>query len=920
MAIDADKIYLLILIPILIAAAVFITKKYLKGGRYTNTSTVLRLLTVAALICSLSGMSVVDKANNDTTLFLVDISDSAANEADKISEFINSAQSHKKSGDKTAVSLFGGRAVTAVPPTDEYTTVNLKNSSTDNENTNIESAIKQAAAIFDKDTNKRLVLITDGSETRGDGISARNTLKTENIQTLIYDISGNIESEAGIREISLPQYVNINMNYDVSVIVDSIGSQQAELRLYRGTALVLNEKVTLKNGENRYVFTDIATKGGGVTYRAEIVPENDTYYQNNTVYGYCYAENLPSVLVVGSGASAENMKNILEASQLNVDTVSANSLPSSYDALTAYDAVVLADVAYNDLNDSFLKALDEFVKYSGGGLITTGGENAYGPGGYEGTLLEDMLPVEMSIKTQSEDPDLAMIMVIDRSGSMADNSQGISCMDLAKEAAIRGVKELDEDDMVGVIAFDSAAKWVVELKEVGPNIDSIEKSIGTIQAGGGTSILPALRAACTKLSETDTKLKHVILLTDGQAETEGYSNLLRQARADGITISTIAVGQGADTELLQYIAEEGMGRYYYADRYTSLPEIFVYETSIASKDYLNNEDFYPSAADSSEIIQDIDSVPVLHGYVSTTAKGRADVVLQSDNEEPVLAVWQYGLGRTAAWTSDVSGQWSDEWLASNEGVEILRNLISYSMRSDILYDIEVTGEASGGVSEVTAKIPVNQDTTAVKATIVTGEGKEYKADMSAVLPGEYKCSIPTDEEGAYIITLEETLSDGSSNAYNTGFIIGYSKEYDTRKLDSNGIIDELASYEGIRVITSPEEVYETALPDTYAQRDITVPLLVLAIILLIIDILLRRFPEEIDRAAAVAAKLKPVRKKKPGFEERMKERKSQSSKNAEKSDKKEQEISDRTEKVSKDGVAKKSSASTLADFKRNRKK
>ena len=115
-------------------------------------------------------------------------------------------------------------------------------------------------------------------------------------------------------------------------------------------------------------------------------------------------------------------------------------------------------------------------------------------------------------------------------------------------------------------------------------------------------------------------------------------------------------------------------------------------------------------------------------------------------------------------------------------------------------------------------------------------------------------------------------------------------------------------------------MYETALPDTYAQRDITVPLLVLAIILLIIDILLRRFPEVIDRAAAVAAKLKPVRKKKPGFEERMKERKSQSSKNAEKSDKKEQEISDRTEKVSKDGVAKKSSASTLADFKRNRKK
>ena len=119
------------------------------------------------------------------------------------------------------------------------------------------------------------------------------------------------------------------MSYDVTVIVDSIGSGQADLRLYRGTALVLNERVTLKDGENRFVFTDIAQSGGGVTYRAEIVPQDDTFYQNNTVYGYCYAENLPSVLVVGSGASAENMRNLLAASQLSVDTAETSALPDS---------------------------------------------------------------------------------------------------------------------------------------------------------------------------------------------------------------------------------------------------------------------------------------------------------------------------------------------------------------------------------------------------------------------------------------------------------------------------------------------------------------------------------------------------------------------------------------------------------------
>lgn len=127
-------------------------------------------------------------------------------------------------------------------------------------------------SVFEEDTKKRLVLITDGSETKGDAVSIRNMLKNENIQTLIYDVSGNVKQEAGIREIALPQYVNINMEYDVNVIVDSIGSQKANLRLYRGTSLVLNEQVNLRDGENRYVFT-VRRKGGGITYHAEIVPK-----------------------------------------------------------------------------------------------------------------------------------------------------------------------------------------------------------------------------------------------------------------------------------------------------------------------------------------------------------------------------------------------------------------------------------------------------------------------------------------------------------------------------------------------------------------------------------------------------------------------------------------------------------------------
>lgn len=918
MLIKINNIGYLVLIPVIIILAVIVCKKIIKNDRYSLTSTILRTFTIIVLILSLSGVSLTDKARNTTTLYLVDVSDSAKNSLKESAEFVEKAESNKGNGDKTAVAIFAGKTVTTIAPTDEYVTVNLESQSVNKEVTNIESAVKQAANIFGNDTKKRLVIVSDGLETAGDAISVRNLIKSENIQTLIYNSGGTVNTEVGIREIALPQYVNINMNYDVNVIVDSVGSQRGTLRLYRGSVLVLNEKVELNNGENRFVFTDKAEKGGGITYHAEIIPENDTFYENNSIYGYCYAENLPAVLVVGKGESATNMQKLLESAQLKVDVVSPDKTPLSYDELTAYDSIVLADVSYEDMNSEFVTALDSFVKYAGGGLITIGGENSYGPGGYSGTILEEMLPVEMEVKTQSEDPDLAMVMVIDRSGSMEDGSQGRSCMEIAKEAAFRGVQELNDDDLVGVVAFDSQGQWVVDLKEVGPNIDDIKTSIGQIQPGGGTSILPALRMACNKLSETDAKIKHIILLTDGQAEQEGYGYLMGMAKEDGITISTIAVGKGADTDLLQYIADEGRGRYYYADQFSTLPEIFVYETSIASKDYINNEDFYPSAVDDSEITENIESVPILHGYVSTTAKPRANIVLESEKKEPILATWQYGLGRTASWTSDLSGQWTDEWIASEEGLDILRNLISYSMRSDILYDIEVKGESNGGVSTVTVKLPVNQNTTGVSANIIAENGEEYKADMSASLPGEYVCTIPTEKEGAYIITINENLSDGESNVYNAGFILGYSKEYDARSFNGNGIINEISSYDGIRQINSPEEVYENEPEQSYAKKDISVKLIVLALILFILDILLRRFPEIIDRVYAFTSdkikliknNIKTSNKKESKEFNNNKASKVKTDKTVEKTEVKE---------IKKETVSS-SSSSKLADIKRNRRK
>ena len=374
---------------------------------------------------------------------------------------------------------------------------------------------------------------------------------------------------------------------------------------------------------------------------------------------------------------------------------------------------------------------------------------------------------------------------------------------------------------------------------------------------------------------------------------------------------------------MQYIAYYGNGRYYFANSANNLPEIFVYETMLAGKDYINNESFYPVVADETEITKNIDSVPVIKGYVSTTQKGRADVVLQSETEEPILAVWQYGLGRTAAWTSDLSGKWTDEWIASDEGVEIIRNLISWSMRSDIIYDVEVTGEANDGVAEIKAKIPVHENTTEVKAVIRAEDGREFENTMSASLPGEYVCTIPTDEEGAYIIYITETLSDGSTNSYNTGFTIGYSKEYDTMSMGDNGIIDELAALEGIDIITSPDEVYSVDAPESITRKSIAVPLVVLAILLLVLDIFLRRFPEIVDKAAAkcsaIKNKLGHRNKKQKTIVKPTENQNNTENKDREKEQKKSVK-NDKKQPEKQESKNTQSSSGRLADLKRNRKK
>lgn len=841
MAIDFTKPIMLILLPIIGAFVLLVAKKGTKGFK-RNLQSMVRGTVCLLLVLAVAGMSVKTYTDTTTTIFAADLSASLNDAKSTSAEYIKEAIKHKSEKDQAGVVAFGGNAVVEVSPANE---INLSgfNAYVDEEATNIDKAIKIASGLIDQSSEKRIVVISDGNETTSQVLKQASSLKAQGIVVDGVLLENTVNQEVQITNLITPNYMDKNTQYDIEVVAHSLTDTKAHLKVFKGNTMAVNQSVNLSKGENRFLFSDISAEGGGIIYRAEIEADADTLYENNKAYSYTYVEDTPAVLIIeNANNSGREIQKLLEGSKVQTKRIASSEAPQNIENLNLWDAVVLADVSAEDLTQGFLTSLEAFIKTTGGGLISTGGENSYALGSYSGTVLEDILPVTMELETEGEKPDLGMIMVIDHSGSMSDSSYGVSRMEMAKEAAMRAVEVMEAKDSIGVIAFDSVPTWCVELQKIGDNTNSIVNSIGEIQPRGGTSILPALNEAYTALSQANTKLKHIILLTDGQGEERGYDGVVDKMKDAGITLSTVAVGSGADVNLLSDLAQKGNGRYYFTNEFTNLPQIFTKETTLAGKEYINNREFYPQAQDASQILSGIDSVAQLKGYIGTTAKPRADAVLVSDTEEPILCTWQYGLGRTAAWTSDLSGKWTDEWLASNEGSQIIRNLVSWVMRSSVSAEIEFNGEKKGDISIITASMPYNSNVSQVDAVVVSADGQETQLGMKAVAPGVYSGEAVDMREGGYIISLSMTMKDGSVETERGGFNIQYPQEYDLRHFsDGKDLLEKLTSQTGGRMLTSPEEVFSERIRTAYTSKDLSTALMVLALLLFLLDVAMRRF-------------------------------------------------------------------------------
>ncbi|MBK1811801.1 VWA domain-containing protein [Clostridium sp. YIM B02505] len=833
--------YLLLFIPILIGIIIFLSKYAVRINKSKRKwAVILRSIVITLIMLSICGTSFYWKLNNNTTIFLIDNSDSV--NADKVSfeTFVKDAVKEKSSKDQIGVLSFGGntQVESFISKESNFSRID---GNVDKNYTDIESALASAIALFPSNSNKRIVLLSDGDENQGDLNKIMPSIKQQGIELEYYKKEKDKSEEIAVQSISVPEKLVLDEEFNLSVNIQSTTDTNAKLSLFNGREKVGEQSVHLTKGINKYVFRDKATTGGFKGYKVTVEADKDKELKNNEASAFTMITSKPKILIIDGGENeAGELTKMLTASSLDFTVVNAKSAPRSLQEMTTYKSIITCNVSADDLNEGFMNSLESYVKDFGGGFIATGGDNSFALGGYSKTSLEKVLPVYMDMRGKKEIPKMAMMLIIDKSGSMTEGLAGVSKVDMAKEAAIRSLDSLRTGkDEIGVLTFDGEYSWAVKRGVINDS-KKIEDDIGSIRAGGGTSILPALEAGYKSLKESDAKIKHIILLTDGQAERTGYDNLLKDINKDNITVSTVAVGRDADKNLLKGIADFCGGRSYVTDEYTNIPRIFSKETFMAARMYLNNREFTPKISTEHSIISGVadGGLPSLLGYIGSSQKETARMILKSDEDDPILTVWQYGLGKAVAWNSDISGKWSANYIGWGKNLKLWQNIINFSIENYNDEDVSMEVSNDGNGAKVVLKDKKNQGEVDTTATIVNPQGESKDIKLYPTAPGEYTGNFQTKEDGVYMISAKQSKSGETLSSVNSGYARQYSPEYKIR--EEGNKTDKIITENGGKIIKTSEEVFSTEIIKKKGQRDLSVFLLALALIILMFDIALRR--------------------------------------------------------------------------------
>ena len=807
----------------------------------------LRCALLVLLLFSLTKPTIPRWADRLNVTFLMDMSDSVSLAArESAYRFAAQSVAAMQAGDQAGVVVFGEEAMVDQPL---RATVKLDRpqAQVGGRGTNLAQALQLGLATAPPGQANRFVLLTDGRQNQGNALAVAQAAKDAGADIYYVPAPLTFPQEVVVESMVLPQEVKFGEPFQAKVVAWSQAETQGRLSLYRNAEFLGSQVVKLSPGKNVFTYRQSLEQSGIHVYQAALDVDGDTIEENNRAVGTLVVRGRPQVLLAEKDRTqAQALAAALRSQHVDVTVVEADKIPKDMAGLQKYDGLILSNVSSLKMTKKQMENIRDYVREQGGGLVMLGGEESFGLGGYYRTPIEEALPVTMEVKQKIEIPSLAVVLSIDRSGSMAmTTDEKVTKLDIAKEAAHLVVDLLDDRNEVGVMSWDTEFIWDAPLKPARDK-QGIHHAISTIKAGGGTDGYPALKEAYQILFDRPALLKHVIFLSDGQMTRGDFSGLLRRMAKDKITVSTVAIGKDADVPLMVDVAKWGRGRFYYTEDDSTIPRIFTLETQLASKASLVEQPFKATVASPAhEAIQEIDwkEAPPLGGYVATSMKSNADLVLMTHQEDPLLATWRYGLGRSVAFTSDAKAKWGVLWVRWGGFNKFWSQVTRWTLRTGTRSDTVATVSRTDNVGEVLVDAidPKGEfiNFLDTQVGVVSPDKTRTVVDLEQIGPGRYRGRFPASQEGVYLVGMAQRRADQMVGSQLAGLVVPYGQEFRDLGVDET-LLRELSELTGGGMLTEPKDAFLQNRHKSRLSVDIWPWLVGMVAVLLIPEIALRR--------------------------------------------------------------------------------
>jgi len=741
-----------------------------------------RVAAFVLLVLALAGLALTSRLPTDrlSLIAAVDVSQSIDADGRKWEQrYLDHIASALAPGDELGVVEFAKEARVARPPGPAQP-VDLAADRLSDTATDIGHGLETAMALFAPDAEHRLVLLSDGNETRGSAVA-----KLAEAQRSTVTIFAAVPPHAGgpdvaVEKLAVAPLVAEGSVVPVRVILRNPGqARRATLSLLFDGESVGDEPLTLQPGLNAVEIPYRMRGAGSHLLRVHVSVPDDPILGNNYRETTVMVGGKSRVLLVTS-RSRSSLASVLERKDISVTTMAPADFPARLNDLLGYHCVVFEDVVAGGLSPRKLEALERYVRDFGGAFVLAAGERTYGDPGFKKTAVERLLPVTLEPRRppRSEREPLALFVLIDRSNSMGYHitkrtvrSEEESKLAYAKRAALAVVTQLKDNDLVGLIAFDSQPFEVAPLHPLKENRALLEEDIPRLQPGGGTDFYDALESARQQLIDSHINTKHIILLTDGDTNRgagDHYALIDALAKAD-ISATTIRIGDDTvNLTLLHDISSRTGGQFYHVENVETLPELLLKDTTEAiAQAPRGTEKFVPRAAGVSQVLRGIkaNDLPPLTGYAYARAKPGADLVLYvlaRDKRDPLLGVWQYGLGRVVAFTASLDDD-AETWVGWDGFGKLWSQLVHWAIREHTPWDYTLDVHRIDAETTLTVRSFDDIDDGLLLARIFETPDRATDVALVPRAPREFTARLPALPGGRYPLTITKRSGNQDVN-------------------------------------------------------------------------------------------------------------------------------------------------------------